>query len=354
MPFISISVKDAMERINAQNNPWVLPAVQRPYVWGSRYESDKYIYKLFDSILNGYPIGTLIVWNTDLEVPYREFMQNYFDGQTAQQAQACQWVRPDKWLVYDGQQRLQTLYSCLRYTMNGRTLAYDLCYNPSDDNCGFVFIDQNDVKNHPGYVMMPELFTKDPNQKVLYRKQLLNTLSLTDEETVLCESRFDRLWSVFAERDVTPLAYWPIARSMSEDEVNEIFQRLNIGGVPLSGADLLFSKIKAVDPQFEDNMNAISESISVGTNGYDFSANEILQFIHLIVKGSTRIDTSRITTASDINKFQRVGNNIKTPLQDFFNCFMLGEFQINNAAIVPRKLALLPLLFYVLQIAITS
>ena len=347
MPFISISVKDAMERINAQNNGWFLPAIQRPYVWGSRYESDKYIYKLFDSILNGYPIGTLIVWNTDLAIPYREFMRNYSNDQTAQLAQACQWERPDKWLVYDGQQRLQTLYSCLRYTMNGQTLAYDLCYDPSDDdNCGFIFIDQNDVKNYPGYVMMPELFTKDLKQKILYRKQLLNTLSLTDEEAVLCESRFDRLWSVFAEHDVKPLAYWSLDSSMSEDQVNEIFQRLNIGGVPLSGADLLFAKIKASYPQFEDDMNDISESISVGTNGYDFSANEILQFIHLIVKDSTRIDATGITV-SDINDFQRVGNNIQTPLQDFFVRFMLDEFHINNAAIVPRKLALLPLLFYV-------
>ena len=350
MPFISVSVKDAMKHINAQNNGWFLPAVQRPYVWGSRYESDKYIYKLFDSILNGYPIGTLIVWNTDLEVPYREFMQNYSNGQTAQLAQKCQWGRKDKWLVYDGQQRLQTLYSCLYYTMNGRTLAYDLRYDPSDDNCGFVFIDQNNAvqKKYPGYVMMPQLFTMTPDarQKVLYRNQLLSALSLTNDEAVLCESRFDRLWSVFAEHDVKPLVYWSLDSSMSEDQVNEIFQRLNIGGVPLSGADLLFAEIKASYPHFEDDMNDISDSIYAGTNGYAFSANEILQFIHLIVKGSTRIDTSRITV-SDINEFQRVGNNIKTPLQDFFVRFMLGEFQINNAAIVPRKLALLPLLFYV-------
>lgn len=83
MSFISISVKEAVNKINANNNGWFLPAVQRPYVWGSRYESEKYICKLFDSILNGYPIGTLIVWNTEMEVPYREFMDDFHDGKTA-------------------------------------------------------------------------------------------------------------------------------------------------------------------------------------------------------------------------------------------------------------------------------
>ena len=48
MSYLTISVKEAVGNINAQNNGWFLPAVQRPYVWGSRYESEKYICKLFD------------------------------------------------------------------------------------------------------------------------------------------------------------------------------------------------------------------------------------------------------------------------------------------------------------------
>lgn len=50
MGFQTISVKEAVNNINCSTNGWYLPAVQRPYVWGSRYESEKYICKLFDSI----------------------------------------------------------------------------------------------------------------------------------------------------------------------------------------------------------------------------------------------------------------------------------------------------------------
>ena len=105
MSFQTISVKEAVSNINANSNGWFLPAVQRPYVWGSRYESEKYICKLFDSILNGYPIGTLIVWNTDLNIPYREFMNDYFNGETPKIVDKDLWKRKEKWHVNDGHQR---------------------------------------------------------------------------------------------------------------------------------------------------------------------------------------------------------------------------------------------------------
>jgi len=75
MSYLGISVKEVVENVNANVNGWFLPSVQRPYVWGSRYESEKYIAKLFDSILRGYPIGGFIVWNNNNEMPYREFLQ---------------------------------------------------------------------------------------------------------------------------------------------------------------------------------------------------------------------------------------------------------------------------------------
>lgn len=346
MGFLTISVKEAVNNINANSNGWFLPAVQRPYVWGSRYESEKYICKLFDSILNGYPIGTLIVWNTDKEVPYREFMNDYEDGKIATLVDKSLWERTDKWLVYDGQQRLQTLFSCLKYTLNKRILAYNLLYKTdnADEDYGFEFIDKN--TDNPGYVKLPALFSKSDGEKVSYRKKIQGTLpSLTEDEETLFETRFDKLWSVFVGTDVKSLAYFPIDRTWNEDKVNDVFQRLNTGGVPLSGADLLFSKIKESDPSFEENLVEISKWVSEVTNGYSFSANEILQLINLIVKGTTRVDASKVKP-EEIKKFKEIGSSIGEPLKDFFGEFFYKVFHINNSSIVSRKLAVLPLVVY--------
>jgi len=47
MSYKTISVKEAVRHINNAVNGWFLPAVQRPYVWGSRYESEEYICNFF-------------------------------------------------------------------------------------------------------------------------------------------------------------------------------------------------------------------------------------------------------------------------------------------------------------------
>jgi len=57
MSYLSISIREVVANLN---NGWFLPPVQRPYVWGSRYESEKYICNLFDSLVRGYPIGGII------------------------------------------------------------------------------------------------------------------------------------------------------------------------------------------------------------------------------------------------------------------------------------------------------
>lgn len=346
MSFQTISVKEAVNKINANSNGWFLPAVQRPYVWGSRYESEKYICKLFDSILNGYPIGTLIVWNTDLPVAYREFMSDYEDGKTAQQVDESLWDRKDKWLVYDGQQRLQTLYSCLKYTLNKRILVYNLLYpeDNTDEVYGFEFVDKG-AELQAGYVSMLKLFASAPTDKVLFRKKIKQSLVLTEEQETLFESRFDDLWEVFVGTGTKSLAYFPVDKDWSEDKVNDIFQRLNTGGVPLSGADLLFSKIKQSDSLFEEHLIEVSKWISEVTNGYYFSANEILQLINLMVKGTTRIDASKVKPA-EIDEFKRIGASIGEPLKDFFGEFVYKAFNINNSAIISRKLAVLPLIVY--------
>ena len=47
----------------------VLPAIQRDFVWNP----DR-IVMLMDSIMRGYPIGIVLLWETYAEIPYRAFV----------------------------------------------------------------------------------------------------------------------------------------------------------------------------------------------------------------------------------------------------------------------------------------
>ena len=84
--------------------------------------------------------------------------------------------------------------------------------------------------------------------------------------------------------------------------MNEVFERLNTGGMPLSKADLLFSRIKAVYPDFESLLMEFSKKLfarcKIGLDAYD-----LLQLLHLIVKRRSRIDEN--VDGSQIGAFKK-------------------------------------------------
>ena len=354
MSYLGISVKEAINNINNGINGWFLPAIQRPYVWGSRHENELYIKKLFDSILKGYPIGGLIIWNTEEEIPYREFITDYIPGETQKLVDKGLHGRRDKWLIYDGQQRLQTLYSCLRHTFNGKILVYNLLFNNSDDNepdeTGFSFISKNShLEWH--FVRMNEIFSKlADDDKRTCRKKIINAnKNITEDEEDLVEKNIDLLWDIFVKTDTKSLAYFPIKTS-NENIVNEIFERLNTGGMALSLADLLFSKIKSDYFNFEEELQICSKKIYDSTGkGYIFTAYSILQLLHLIVKKGVRIDPKKVKN-SELNNFTSTWTQLEKPLISFFTDYLWGQFKINNSSIVPRNLAILPIIIYFYEV----
>lgn len=95
-----ISLREAVENVN---DTWYLPAIQRPYDWGERDKKESFIYKLFDSIIREYPIGTLIVWNTGKKIPFRPFHDDYDSEKLPRIMDKGLWSRKDKLLIYDGQ-----------------------------------------------------------------------------------------------------------------------------------------------------------------------------------------------------------------------------------------------------------
>src|SRR4051794_12164191 len=95
VPKVDISVGELVDMIN--RGELRLPELQRRYVWPATRVRD-----LLDSLYRGYPSGTILVWETDLDVPARDLA-------VAQK----QPVGASK-LLLDGQQRLTSLSAVLR------------------------------------------------------------------------------------------------------------------------------------------------------------------------------------------------------------------------------------------------
>lgn len=347
MSYAGISVREALDKVNAPNNGWYLPQVQRQYVWGARHESEDYVCLLLDSLLKRYPIGGIVLWETAQEVPFREFVGDHLVGNFARQVDRGRWGA-SKALVYDGQQRLQTLYSVLRHQFNGRTLHFDLLFDADSaesDETGFAFRDAGAPKD-PRYLRMTELASKSctPREKVLLESEALPVAGTDTNLQLRVREHLSALWDTFVDVNVKSIAYFSV-RAETPREVNEVFRRLNTGGVALTQLELVLGKIKAVQSDYEEKLWALSEKIAKASGGIEFTSADILQFIHLLVKQSIRIDDDRMS-ATDVASFQDLLVADTEPLVELFSGYLQGLFKINHASIIPRWLAILPMAAY--------
>lgn len=209
------------------------------------------------------------------------------------------------------------------------------------------FIDKNAAPEE-GYIVIPFLFVQAEDGKVKFRNEVkaaLNKDTISGREEQF-ETIIDRLWDVFVRKDVKSLAYFPIEKTWSEDRVNDVFQRLNTGGVPLSGADLLLSKIKEKCYDYEEKLQLESKNIEVLTQGYIFSSNTLLQMIHFLVKDTIRIDPDKVKVSELDNYIEKLPN-LFLALEGFAKFFLSEYFNINNTSIIPRSGALFPLVMFV-------
>ena len=92
----NIKVSELVEKV--QRGELTLPEMQRRYVWPATRVRD-----LLDSLYRGYPSGTILVWETDEDMPVRELAVKATRTPTTSQ----------KLLLLDGQQRVTSLTAIL-------------------------------------------------------------------------------------------------------------------------------------------------------------------------------------------------------------------------------------------------
>ncbi len=119
MPFQTpITIATALNHI--QDNEYVLPAIQREFVWGANQ-----ITTLFDSLMRGYPIGAFLFWKVDgshcNQFKFYRFLSRYHALKHRHNEPIDLTGRPGVTAILDGQQRLTSLNIGLRGTYAYKT-----------------------------------------------------------------------------------------------------------------------------------------------------------------------------------------------------------------------------------------
>ena len=201
-----------------------LPDIQRPFVWSSSKVRD-----LFDSMYRGYPIGTLMLWETGAEVGTRRIGVGDSD-------------RAPQLLIVDGQQRLTSLYAVLTGTRI-LTKAFEekrirIAFNPAEET--FEVTDAAIEKN-PEYVADITALWSDGYRATartyLKRLNAARETPLTEAEEDQLDDRINRVHDL---RDFR-FQIVELSESSDEEQVAEIFVRTNSEGVALNQADFILT-----------------------------------------------------------------------------------------------------------------
>lgn len=336
-----------------------LPEMQRRYVWRAPRVRD-----LLDSLYRKYPSGSILVWETDEEVP----LQPWAVEQQSNPYQSTQ-------LLLDGQQRLTSLAAVIRgelVQVRGRKKPIELLFNlEHPDELTFV-------------TEVHENATEDSNGE----ERIEDETDSTEDEL---QKRFDRMTFVVATKKLAQLPHWVkvtdvfksdsdaeflkragvtnfddpnykrysqrlsqlrsirkyvyrmdvLERNLSYQEVTEIFVRVNSLGAKLRSSDLALAQITAKWHNSLKEFQAFQKECK--EDGFDLD----LGSMHL---------RNLIAFATNQSRFHTVGNLTVEALQanwetskqgmQFAINFMRSNLGIESPALLSSSFILIALAYY--------
>jgi hypothetical protein len=200
-----------------------LPDIQRPFVWKNAKVRD-----LFDSMYKGYPVGYLLMWRNG------EVGNRTIGAETKQ--------KPPRLVIVDGQQRLTSLYAVVKgvqvVRQNYEAEQIHIAFNPLEER-----FEVADAAIRRDRAFIPDISTVWSSGTSLFEvaRNYLDGLKaardVDDQETRKIEKAITRLQSLMT----FPLTALELAADISEENVSDVFVRINSKGTPLNQADFILT-----------------------------------------------------------------------------------------------------------------
>ncbi len=201
-----------------------LPEIQRPFIWKNAKVRD-----LFDSMYKGFPVGYLLFWSNGVGDGHRQI------GVNAKQ-------KVPRLLIVDGQQRLTSLFSVLKGVPVVREdyskSPIPIAFRPRDQK--FEVADAA-IRRDPEFIADISQLWSGKLSRNRFVRQFINNLREShpisdDEEDELVET-IDRLYDL----QNYPFTALELSATVDEEQVADVFVRINSQGVTLNQADFILT-----------------------------------------------------------------------------------------------------------------
>ena len=245
-----------------------LPDIQRPFVWPNTKVRD-----LFDSMYRGYPIGYVLFWANGISGSHRQI------GSDAKQAAS-------RLLIVDGQQRLTSLYAVLKgipvVREDFRNERIQIAFHPGDQK--FEVADAA-IRRDPDWMSdISLLWSKDTTRNKVVKGFLQRLREsragdesektpLTDDEEERLTESIDNLYDL----QNYPLTALELSVTVREEEVADIFVRINSKGTPLNQADFILTLMSVFWDEGRAELEAFCRSARIPSTGTASPFNYFIQ-----------------------------------------------------------------------------
>lgn len=354
-----ISISDAIA--NIESRKFLLPAIQRKFVWSSGQ-----IEVLFDSIMRDYPINSFMMWNVTSEktknsYKFYEFLKEYRAFFKDENPFFNTRGYADFMAIIDGQQRLTSLYLGLK-----GTYAYKMPRKWWKDN-------EDCLPTRKLYLNLTSALPKDDDRKMTYnfgflsqpevnklsQSQdlfLVNDIYLYQDQDALEDYMSDRNWKdvtdvKFAKKTLRKLRevvfkdklinYYQ-EENQDIDIVLDIFIRTNSGGEPLSFSNLLMSITTAnwkkdARKEFKILIDAVY------ANNFIISADLILKCCLVLFNDNIKFQVANFD-AQSVSVFDDNWERIKKCIEVTFE--LLKKWGFNDSSLRAKN-AVIPIVYYI-------
>lgn len=222
----TLTVNQLIEKIDT--GELGLPELQRPFIW-----KDSKVRDLFDSMMRGYPIGYLMLW----QCPALEKKKPIGVGDHSYTVPSA--------VIIDGQQRLTSLYAVMKgkkvvnskYDEKSIIISYHPLLNKFEVGYQATMRDKewvyniSDIFTSSSWVYINSFITELEAYRISKGEGLAN-----EEKSTIAEN-INAVYNLMQHT----LPVFDIKANAEEEDVSEIFVRVNSGGVPLKQNDFILT-----------------------------------------------------------------------------------------------------------------
>lgn len=270
---IPMEVEDLLRDI--KSGKLGLPDLQRPFVW-----KDNKVRDLLDSMLKGFPIGYIMIWSAPED--YENVKQIGLNEKNYKRSED---------LVIDGQQRLTSLIASM-YGIKVKDKKFKerrirIVYNPLTAQ---FEVWSNRYEKDPQWINdISKLFDADDRHEATkFRKEYIRKLNefkaskeepvLTDEEEDTIEENLNALLDL---KDYS-LPVLKIRQKADEEDVADIFKRVNSGGQNLNENNFIETLLSVYDNDVHDKIMKFCSESRIPNDGTSFNNIIDVDPTHLI------------------------------------------------------------------------